>query len=158
MCPVRQDWQGYAMKVLQKTVIAADHPDGPLLVRYILFRCAAWGVYVHHLLRSDEERALHDHPWPFVSIVLRGGYAEIHDQTLDKRPVRVWHKPGSVLVRPAEWRHRFKVYRPAWTLVLVGRRVRRWGFHLPTGWCWWRRYDPARGICEEQVLWTEGED
>lgn len=156
------------MKFLRKTVVRAEDPNGPLLVRYILFRCAALGVYVHHLLRSDNDRALHDHPWPFVSIVLRGGYCEIHDQTIDGEPFVYWHSPGSVLVRPAEWRHRFCLTKPAWTLVIVGRRCRKWGFFVPDGddgkgkryfhWCHWRRYNPSLGICEDRVLFTKGED
>lgn len=32
---------------------------------------------VHHILRSDHDRALHDHPWDNCSIVLRGGYWEV---------------------------------------------------------------------------------
>lgn len=146
------------MKLLRRVVVADDPERGPLLVRYILFRCAGWGVYLHHLLRSDRDRALHDHPWPFVSIVLSGGYYEMHDQTLDGETRGEWRKPGCVLVRPAEWRHRVVLISPAWTLVIVGRRCRKWGFFLPGGWCWWRKFDPARGICEDRVLWTEGED
>lgn len=36
--------------------------------------CAA---RVHHVLRSDHDRALHDHPWHNASIVLSGGYWEV---------------------------------------------------------------------------------
>ena len=145
-------------KCFRKTVIAAQDPRGPLLIRYILFRCEAWGLYLHHLLRSDDDRALHDHPWPFVSIVLRGGYFEIHDQTVSGRKIEAWRKPGSVLLRPAEWRHRVVLREPAWTLVIVGRRCRRWGFFAHRGWFWWRNYNPELGICEERVLFTDGED
>lgn len=144
------------MKVFRRKVIGGA--SNPLLVRYVVFRCAAFGIFVHHLMRSDHDRALHDHPWPFVSIVLRGGYCELHDQTLDGSTFCLWHGPGSVLVRPAEWRHRFGLSRPAWTLVIVGRRQRRWGFFAPGGWCWWRKYNPANGICEENVFWEGGED
>lgn len=179
------------MKFFRKKIIGA--PENPLLVRYSLFRCEAFGIFLHHMLRSDHERALHDHPWPFVSVVLRGGYTEIHDQTLQRKETRVWHGPGSVLVRPAEWRHRFELSPrsvqvrcaseesltdaflraarqkcDAWTLVFVGRRCRRWGFFVPKSsdalgnrrfrWCWWRKYDADRGICEERILHAEGED
>lgn len=135
--------------------------EEPLLIRYILFRLPAFGIYVHHLLRSDFDRALHDHPWPFVSIMLRGGYTEIHDQTLDGKPVEVQCPPGTVLLRPAEWRHRIVMPRrgaTAWTLVLVGRRQRRWGFWLKDGWCWWRQHNPLMNICEDVILWTGGSD
>jgi hypothetical protein len=34
------------------------------------------GARVHTILSSDDDRALHDHPWAFVTIILRGGYVE----------------------------------------------------------------------------------
>jgi hypothetical protein len=34
-------------------------------------------VRVHRILRSDHDRALHDHPWENCSIILRGGYWEV---------------------------------------------------------------------------------
>lgn len=36
-----------------------------------------WPIRIHQTLRSDHERALHDHPWNNISIVLRGGYWEV---------------------------------------------------------------------------------
>lgn len=136
--------------------------DGPvpLLVRHIVFRLPSLGVYIHKLCRSDHDRALHDHPWPFVSVILRTGYFEVHDQTIDGKQVTIDHQPGALLLRPAEWRHRviIKDGKPAWTLVIVGRRLRKWGFFTPTGWCWWRKYNYATAICEDEILWEDGSD
>jgi hypothetical protein len=39
--------------------------------------CETWGARVHNIKRSDYDRALHDHPWWNISIVLRGGYWEV---------------------------------------------------------------------------------
>lgn len=134
-------------------------PD-PLLWRYILFRLPAFGVYLHHFMRSDYDRALHDHPWPFVSVILRGGYHEAHDHTVDGSTAIEWRGPGSVLLRPAEWRHRviLDAGRTSWSLILVGRRSRKWGFWLPSGWCWWRKHNYRDAVCEDDVLWPEGGD
>lgn len=134
--------------------------EHPLLIRYIFFRFKAFGVYLHHLKRSDFDRALHDHPWPFVSIMLKNGYVEEHDQTVDGTKVQVRHVAGNVILRPAEWRHRVIVDEghTAWTLVLVGRRARKWGFHLPDGWCWWRKHNPMLNICEDNILDESGSD
>lgn len=146
------------MKLWSKTVIGDQ--DGPLMIRWVLFRCAAWGLYVHKFLRSDHERALHDHPWPFIAIILKGGYVEVHDQTIDGREVWVPRYPGAVLLRPAEWRHRIMipVGKTSWSLVIVGRRQRQWGFFMPTGWCHWRRYNSELAICEDRVIHVHGED
>lgn len=43
---------------------------GPLLTRYFLLQTRWLGVYLHHLHASDDDRAMHDHPWTFVSLLL----------------------------------------------------------------------------------------
>lgn len=143
--------------LFEKKVIGEGNP--PLLVRWIIFRLPMLGVYLHQLCRSDYDRALHDHPWPFVAIMLRRGYTEMHDQTVDGSIVSEFRKPGTVLLRPAEWRHRVVIGdKPAWSLVIVGRHVRRWGFFLPTGWCWWRKHNYRDAVCENEVIWEGGSD
>jgi|SRR5579859_6280632 len=123
-----------------RRVIGAER-GSPLLIRYFLLRSAILGIYLHKLCRSDEDRALHDHPWTFVSIILTGGYIE---HTPDGQR-RYW--PGAILYRPAEWQHRLELDRPAWTLVFRFRRRREWGFHCPGGWVHWLTFD-QQGGCE----------
>ncbi len=113
----------------------------PLLIRYFIFRSGPLGIYLHRLCRSDEDRALHDHPWAFVSVILTSGYVE-HTRRGQRR-----YRSGAILVRPAEWQHRLELERPAWTLVFRFRRVREWGFHCPQGWVGWEIFD-RRGGCE----------
>ena len=143
------------LRLFERRVV---HPSDPLLVRYILFRIPGFGIYLHHLLRSDYDRALHDHPWPFTTILLTGSYIEVHDQTTDGLEEAVLRKRWSVLHRPAKWRHRLVLSKPIWTLLFVGQRERKWGFWLPTGWCWWRQHNQELGICEDEVLWDDGSD
>ena len=144
-------------KMFEKVVIGVG--EQPLMIRWILVRFPAFGIYLHKFLRSDYDRALHDHPWPFIAIILAGGYTEVHDQTTDGKHISIFHKPWSVLLRPAEWRQRVVIGdKPSWSLVIVGRRQRSWGFFLPDGWCWWRKHNPTAAICEEEVIWTTGSD
>lgn len=50
--------------------------DGALyLVRYTLLWLPFLKIRLHHILLSDTE-CPHDHPWDFVSIILKGGYRE----------------------------------------------------------------------------------
>lgn len=94
-----------------------------------------FAVYVHNIARSDEERDLHDHPWPFVSIILRGGYLE---KIADSTGVRtVMHAPGSVLFRRAEGEyHKITLWDgPTWSLVFTGPRTHPlWGYKTEFGW------------------------
>ncbi len=110
--------------------------------RYKLVRTRFFNVYLHEILRSDEDNCLHDHPWPFMSLILSGGYCEVLPN--GKR----WREPGTLLSRRARFRHRIEVSRPAWSLVIVGRKFRDWGFFTVNG---WRRFiaGQPRPICEE---------
>lgn len=136
-----------------RRVIGADPDDrsNPLLVRYILLRWRWLGIFVHKLCRSDHERALHDHPWTFFSLVLRGGYLEVTEQVGTYPVAKLWRGVGSLAYRPASWRHRVVIPsgRPAWTFVVVFKRVRVWGFWPLGRFCRWFQYNPDTGICEE---------
>lgn len=114
-------------KVFNYFVIRNAEND-PYMARYKIFRCRWFKVFLHHILRSDEDPELHCHPWNFVSIVLWKGYLEILPKTA--RIVRA----GSVVRHRAEDAHRLILDVPAWTLVFVTGRKRMWGFHTKTGW------------------------
>lgn len=100
----------------------------PLMHRYKIFR-SRWGnMYLHKFLRSDYDRAMHDHPWSFISLVLTNGY---YEHTASGRRFR---PPGSLNIRPAEWLHWVEIEKPAWTLVFVRPKRREWGFLSSIGW------------------------
>lgn len=91
-------------------------------------------VFLHRFRRSDADDALHDHPWPFVSVILAGGYYE-HTPGRDGVVRRRWYGPGRVLTRPADYRHRVELPagRDCWTLIFRGAKVRSWFFHCLAG-------------------------
>lgn len=113
---------------------------GPLLTRYYLLDTRWGAIYLHHLHASDEDRALHDHPWSFIAVLLSSGYYE-HTPSMQRLgSVRTWRRRFSVLYRPALWQHRLELVRPTWTLVVRGPYRRVWGFITPGGWLDWRAY------------------
>lgn len=108
-------------------------------------------VYIHHFVADDWSLDLHDHPKRFISIGLKGGYVEwrpcsscifpcgFQDQELFKAP---WIRSF-----PAEHVHRITmlqtdsgVNRDCWTLVIVLRGQREWGFWHPGRFIHWRSY------------------
>lgn len=115
------------------------HDGGPYLERWIVVKCPWFGVMLHRFLASDDE-CEHDHPWPFLSVILRGGYTEWAERSGIRHPR--WFRPGAFIWRPAWWAHRIEIdpARPPITLVIVGRRVRTWGFFTAFGWLPWFRY------------------
>lgn len=102
-------------------------------------------VYLHNVLRSDDDRALHDHPWWNVSIVLWGGYYEhmpvypkAFKMGVNMATKRVWRGVGSIVFRRATDPHRLEIpahpCNPTWTLFITGKKVRDWGFYCPERW------------------------
>jgi hypothetical protein len=142
------------MPFYKKQVIHSEAGD-PYLVRWSL-DFGAFTVKLHHILRSDEDRDMHDHPWSFVSVILWGGYWEhrpdpwAHESEAGAAARHVsyrrWFGPGSVLRRPAPSIHRLELPlgKTAWSLVFTGRRLREWGFHTVCGWIPWRQYNDAK--------------
>lgn len=117
-----------------RTVWSCQAERGPLFRRYYLLETRWFGVYLHHLLATDDERAMHDHPWSFVTFLLSSGYFE-------HTPVGLfWHQRFSILYRPAEWTHRLTLLKPTWTLIFKFRRRREWGFYTKQGWMQFEEY------------------
>lgn len=116
--------------------------------RYRVFKSKWLSVFLHEFIRGDGERCLHDHPWSFVTIILRGGYwetvAKPEVDCFDSESFIYWREPGRVLYRPAEFSHRIDIEPPGgfnddepWSLVFVGPKVRDWGFYTLNGWKRW---------------------
>jgi len=113
--------------------------ENPYLRRwYLLPRVRLGTIYLHNILRNDDDRALHDHPGDNVSIVLRGTLREI----LPCGSRVLWR--GAVVYRRAEDAHRLEVVDgPVWTLFITGKWERDWGFWCPQGFVPWRKFvDP----------------
>lgn len=91
-------------------------------------------LYLHHILRSDADREMHDHPWGFLSIILWRGYVEETVRGL----ARKW--PGMVLRRSPLHRHRLHLDRPAWSLVFTTGKQRTWGFWRDGAFIPWRSF------------------
>ena len=117
-------------------------PDAPYLERwYAIPRNRFLNVYLHRFRRSDDDRALHDHPWFNASILLRGGYVEI---VANAPPIE--RNAGDVVIRRPTALHRVMLTdsQPVETLFITGPRVRVWGFLCPHGWRPWREFvDPT---------------
>ena len=117
--------------------------DGPYMNRWYLIRKNRWfNVYLHEIVHSDDDRALHDHPWRSLSVILQGGYAEVTPQPSGGTTTRFYWR-GHVIYRKPTHTHRIEVFSgrvTVWTLFITGRKVREWGFHCPDGWRPWQSF------------------
>jgi hypothetical protein len=140
----------------------ARHPDfiiggadNPYLRRHwLLPRNRFFNVYVHEFLRSDDDRALHDHPWLFnASWLIAGEYVEhtIREGGIEVRSHRLagdWKfrwgaAPHRVELLTEEeagdgWVTSFPL--TCWTVFITGPVVRTWGFHCPKRWVPWKEF------------------
>lgn len=124
----------------RRVIWSCDASRGPLLTRYFLIQTRWFALYLHHLHASDEDRALHDHPWSFVTFLLSSGYWEWTPSETFGCESPHWRRRFSVLYRPAEWQHRLSLKQPTWSLILRFKRRRDWGFITSNGWLDWRAY------------------
>ena len=101
-------------------------PADPYLLRWFLIpRNPVMNIYRHRFCQSDPS-VPHDHPWHFLSFVIRGRYREITEaRTIVRRP-------GSVAFRRATSPHRVELLgHPVTTVIITGPHCRPWGFWCP---------------------------
>lgn len=132
----------------------------PFLLRWILIpKNRFCNVYLHQFIRDDEDRALHDHPWFNLSILLGGQYIE---HTIAKGGVHLRRifRAGAIKLRTPWSAHRVELTPweekaaratlfapnlpkwvtygdkiPSWSLFITGPVQHKWGFHCPQdGW------------------------
>jgi hypothetical protein len=99
---------------------------------------------LHWIMRTDPQPDLHDHPNAFVSVVLRGWYAEETPKPGSEQE-RIRKHIVFLNIKRARERHRIVALGgKTLTLVFAGPVVRGWGFHTPHGWKPWREYVARR--------------
>lgn len=121
------------------------HHD-PYMLRWRLFPVNRWGnLYLHWFRHDDEDRALHDHPWKSMSIMLWGETTEVWlDRGFFKSTGGREQRRKTPLFWPvfreATFAHRLIIHKRALTLFFTGPRVRDWGFLCPKGWRPWQEF------------------
>lgn len=131
-----------ANKILTKPDFVIGGNDQPYMLRWwIIPRNRFFNVYLHRIIRSDDDRALHDHPWVSLSFILDGEMWEVLPVAPNVISGRLL-KQGNIVTRTASSAHRLELRnsQPCMTLFLTGPRVREWGFHCPRGWRHWKEF------------------
>lgn len=120
-------------KVGRKRIIMDRTDEEPYLERYYLFfkdrETFPFNIFIHKFLKSDPDD-LHDHPWGFRTLILKGGYWEHTEQG------KFWRKPGFTQSVEPMHKHRVEL-KPGctcWTLFIPYRRCRKWGFYRDEKW------------------------
>lgn len=129
----------------------------PYMTRYQVLKTPPVSVYLHKIHRGDDSPEYHDHPWPFWHMILAGAYREEYLDRKGRNRFRYVGQGWSAFHRP-RYGHRLELlaregftgFVEVWTLVVIGPKVRNWGFIGPLTRCWvpWERYVFNRERCE----------
>jgi hypothetical protein len=127
----------------RKRIILDRGSKEPYLERYYVFlkdrNRFPFNVFLHKFLKSDPDD-VHDHPWPYATLILKGGYWEwlpqFDSQGLKIGEIAKWRGPGSFRICKATSYHRIELDPniTAWTLFMPGPQRREWGFLVKNKW------------------------
>jgi hypothetical protein len=127
----------------RKRIIMDRTSKAPLLTRYYIFlKDRAWfpfNVFIHKFHKSDPDD-VHDHPWPYATLILKGGYYEwtpVFDNTQKMiGEICTWRGPGHFRICNANSYHRIELDPSvtAWTMFMPGPQKREWGFLVKNKW------------------------
>jgi hypothetical protein len=97
-------------------------PRCPYCIRYVL-NLGIFAIRLHKWVGSDDTRAMHDHPYCFITIPLSGSYEDWSVNRIELLRL------GKIRYRSANYRHYVvPIDKPCWTLVISGPFIRQWGF------------------------------
>jgi len=139
--------------VVRKPDVKIGPQADPYMERwFIIPRNRFFNVYLHLFHHSDDDRALHNHPWLSLSWVLLGKYKEITPEG-----VKVFEE-GSLIFRNGKMQHRIELFpewtvdenglffkfgpkfEKVWTLFITGPKFKEWGFFCPQGFVHWSKF------------------
>lgn len=120
------------------TTMTLTNSDGELyLFRRRVFQLPWIALYLHDIEQGDDiQDALHSHPFPFASVILRGGYTELtaSPEGTDIGPIsQQIHMRGNVNIFPRGTKRVHTIISAlpdTKTLVLAGRRRDSWGWFV----------------------------
>ena len=127
----------------RKRIIMDRQCNEPLLTRYYLFlkdrKRFPFNVFLHKFHKGDPGD-VHDHPWPYATLILKGGYYEwvpkfdSGGKKIDEE--RMWRGPGHFRLCRATSYHRIELCEGVtpWTLFMPGPHKREWGFLVDNKW------------------------
>lgn len=129
----------YLYHVYKTKTVISRKTTGVYLIRYYLIPSNKYfNIYLHKFMSSDEDIALHDHPWDSLSILLYNSYIECIPENKEKwlnnesrSIIEIERKQFSVIYRDASWIHKIVLHKgPVYTLFITSSYKRNWFF-----WC-----------------------
>jgi hypothetical protein len=98
--------------------------------RWQILKTPWFSIYIHGIYAPDQDKHLHNHPWDYKSLVLKGSYIEETNNGVNLL------KFGSVTSRNGEDYHKIKTLltNSVYTLFIVSPAKRTWGYQVDGKW------------------------
>lgn len=140
-------------KLGRKRIIYDREGRFPYMYRYYLIfpdkttddekaRLIPFNLMLHKICLSDPDD-LHDHPWWYATLILKGGYWEITQKG------KFWRRPGHFRISSPQSLHRIEIPEGSdgsWSLFFRGPKIREWGFIQNGKWTEHKDYLEARKL------------
>lgn len=114
--------------------------------RFRLLETPIFRIYLHQILQADKDKHLHDHPWSFVALILKGHYEEkllINGSSHKLNQCKF----GKIIFRKSTQFHCINnVFEPTWTLVFAHGKKREWGYQTELGWIDHKTYRSLKNV------------
>lgn len=133
----------FLTKIGRQRIVLDRQNQEPYLERYYLFlkdrKVFPFNIFLHKFLKSDPDD-VHDHPWPYATLILKGGYYEWIPQfdTAGRKigETRYWRRPGHFRTCSSTSYHRIELKQgvECWTIFMPGSQKREWGFLVNNKW------------------------
>lgn len=111
----------------------------PYMERYYLFlrdrKKFPFNIFLHKFIKGDPDD-LHDHPWPYATLIIKGGYWEY------TKKGKFWRAPGHFRISKADSFHRIELEPgvTCWTIFMPGIKQKEWGFLCNNTWIPYEEY------------------
>lgn len=104
--------------------------------RYRLLQTPWFAIYIHQICKSDLDKDMHDHPWHFISFILKGAYKEVSKAyPLFNETISNEFHVGDMIKHHAKDAHQITLLTDeVWTLVFTSGHSGEWGYQTPQGW------------------------
>jgi len=137
-------WETSRKKGLYRRLILRRFDGRVYLNRWGIGHDRVGGILLHRMDAPDPGIDTHDHPWFFVSLILKGGYIEYRSTNREsEEQTRVVRLRWSIRTMRLDECHTITelIHDQSWSLVLRGPRRRQWGFYPPEGYMNESKYD-----------------
>ena len=140
---IRDHFLNFLDHIGRKRVIMDRVDNEPYLERYYILwntrKHTGFNIFLHKFLKGDPDD-VHDHPWPYATLILSGGYWEwipqFNEEGVKTCEIGKWRGPGHFRICKPNTFHRIELEEgvTAWTLFMPGPHKREWGFLVNNKW------------------------